>query len=514
LPWPTDLQLEALEDRCMPSTAAALPNVTLLQPVTFTAGAVERLDAILATTTVNTAALTPLLAQERPLFTQLAPTLSAAGQQELAKLLAQTDALFTQPALRAESVIRFASEFIDFLKDKPAFKIQLDALLNRVPVQSGFLVPFLSGLGGSPGGFTAQQQFVLTHPFVSARFMVLMAEEFAANFVDTGTVALSLTGVSEEIQTPREVNTFNLVAPQTGQLLVQMDPATGSEDNFGARLSVFDSAGRLLDATNAAGFGVVSLDVQAGQSYSVEVAGSEDRTGQYDLLFALAFGEPSLGAGRSAAGLLAQMIAAAEPRAPATGLLPLGESSFTLVATLLSTGVDSATTAETQPIATLAAKPSLSAENHGETPVSDSAGSPARLLAGLEEALAGQRPPARDESWDARSKGQSVDQQGMRDVRASPARQSGEPMALPRASELPAPASTPPGERSRTRGEPAEHETERPAQEVGPGRLPDEGDREAPRSWEASALVPVAIVAAWVHVVRQRTMTVPRDGEI
>jgi len=532
----------------------------LAQPINLSIATTQRLDALLATVSLQTAPLRSFVLPEIAVLTSEAPTLPPDAQQQLNGIVQQLNFLLSRPSITAQFGVALVSQFVDFLKGQPALEHQLDLLLRGIPVQTHFFIPFVSALDAaangqdpaSSGAIGQQENFALTQPFISARFLVFLVQEAADNFVDGGPVDISLSGLSDEIRTAGDVNTFRLLAPETGQLTVQMD-TTGLDsaggDDLSGTLSVLDGTGRLVDFTaTSTGVGLVGFDVQEGQSYYIQVAGSGASTGRYDLLFALAFGEPSLGSNNSssangtAMGLLASELAAADQRGPTVVLLPLSESSLILVATLLSPGVGSPTSADTQPAASRGVLPSGASQSLDDAPGGESRAGLASLVGGLEEALAGSRLLTRDDLPHGKVDPLSVDRLlaagkelsgewlpktlGLGDPRAhdvrlqdlaravfqvgvEAARQVGRrlPFSWPR--ETPGPGR--PAALDRPLPGPGEEERELPPQDESvPDLPPAESRRGRYRTWEASLAVSVFLLSACQYLSRR---TAPADSE-
>jgi hypothetical protein len=222
------LHVEPLEERTVPATFIA-------EPVSFSGAVIDRLGALLAHTVIPGSTVRQLLGPQAAVLNEEAATLSPAGQQQLAALAPKLEALTEAPAITGQTLVEAAGQFIDFLKDKPALKTRLDQVLNQIVVPSDFLFSVVVSLNEAAAGrdtaslaaFLSQEDFILSHPFVSGRFLAFLGEELNGDFVDTGPVALSLSGLSAQMEQPGEVSTFPFEAPETGQLLVEVDGPAG-----------------------------------------------------------------------------------------------------------------------------------------------------------------------------------------------------------------------------------------------------------------------------------------------
>src|SRR5262249_39170218 len=204
------LALEPLEDRTLPSAMALIP-----QPIHFSAVAVQRLDAFLNTTTIQTSHVARVTAAELAFFAPLQSQLGGADQQLVDSILTKLEYIDSHPQINLADAVRLRTYIDALLRDQPQLAPLLDLLLKPFPAPAVTL-PLASAiertLGVSSTGGRADEQKV---PFTFLVNLVRAARDITNDLFTT----LDLLWVSPESLSPGESVLFT--APVNGRLLVQ-----------------------------------------------------------------------------------------------------------------------------------------------------------------------------------------------------------------------------------------------------------------------------------------------------
>lgn len=170
-----------------------------------------------------------------------------------------------------------------------------------------------SGFGDKPNTSTTGR-YTLT-------FSLAATDDFGDTPAQAGLVRLDSSGSAVQsgtINSPADVDVFQFVAPVTGRLTVQLDPAAAASD----LLTRLDAAGVSLGASGSQ----LQFDAVVGQALYVRVASPAGVTGPYTLTFITA-AAPSTAFTTDSAGMLSADVTPSggtdlfQFTAPGTGLL-------------------------------------------------------------------------------------------------------------------------------------------------------------------------------------------------